>query len=126
MKAKREKPDEAPTQGTGKKKKPDRCRQNANAVASTNRTEKRSGKNEHFEQFLEKPCMNHGYPIKHKLKDCEMLRRTLKGPAKAKPADGDKDSTKEKETLEGQGDPFAGVDGCLVIIRRSGGRLLQA
>ena len=68
--------------------------------------------------MLEKPCTNHGYPVKHKLKDCDLIRRLLRktgkpggdGHDKRPPADQDKEKL-EKE-------PFAEVDWCLVIIGR--------
>ena len=28
--------------------------------------------------MLEKPCTNHGYPVKHKLKDCDLMRHLLR------------------------------------------------
>jgi hypothetical protein len=31
----------------------------------------------HFKRFLEEDCPNHAYPIRHKLKDCDMMRSFL-------------------------------------------------
>ena len=68
--------------------------------------------------MLEKPCTNHGYPVKHKLKDCDLMRRLLRkigkpggdGRDKWLPADQDKEKPAEE--------PFPEVDRCLVIIDR--------
>ena len=32
--------------------------------------------------MLEGPCLNHGYPIKHNLKDCGLMRKFLAGGSK--------------------------------------------
>jgi hypothetical protein len=32
---------------------------------------------DHFERFLDKACQNHRYPIKHKLKDCGMMKNFM-------------------------------------------------
>jgi hypothetical protein len=29
---------------------------------------------DHFEKFLEETCPNHVYPIKHKIRDCGMIK----------------------------------------------------
>jgi hypothetical protein len=31
----------------------------------------------HFERLLEEACPNHVYPIKHKLKDCDMMKNFM-------------------------------------------------
>ena len=33
----------------------------------------------HFEKLLEGPCPNHAFPVKHLLKDCNLMRRFLSG-----------------------------------------------
>ena len=45
--------------------------------------------NEHFEQLLNKPCTNHGYPVKHKFKDCDLMKRLLR--RSGRPAGGGRD-----------------------------------
>jgi hypothetical protein len=32
---------------------------------------------DHFKRLLEEACPNHSYPIKHKLKECSMIRRFM-------------------------------------------------
>ena len=88
----------------------------AGEVAATERQDKRPPRNDHFNQLLEKPCTNHGYPVNHKFKDCDMMKRLLRRTAKAN-GDGrnrhlDADQDKGKPA-EGE---FLDVDQCLVII----------
>jgi hypothetical protein len=64
---------------------------------------------------LEKPCTNHGYPIKHKLKDYELLKRMLGQPSKRKGGDRNKEAPKEQEALAKDGNTFPNPDGCLMI-----------
>ena len=55
-------------------------------VVATERQDKRPQRNDHFDQLLEKPCTNHGYPVNHKFKDCDMMKRLLRRTEKS---DGD-------------------------------------
>jgi hypothetical protein len=50
-------------------------------------TGKQQGNVDHFEQLLEKPCTNQGYPIRHKLKVCELLNHMLDQRSKRKGGD---------------------------------------
>ena len=52
-------------------------------VAVTDRQDKLPPRNDHFNQLLEKPCTNHGYPVNHKFKDCDMMKRLLRRTAKS-------------------------------------------
>jgi len=85
-------------------------------VAAVERQDKRPPRNDHFSQLLEKPCTNHGYPVNHKFRDCDMmkrlLRRTVKtdGDGRNKRPDADQDRGK---LADGE---FPDVDRCLVII----------
>jgi hypothetical protein len=88
-KARRAEQDEGPST-TQEKTKRDRRRPNPNTVAAADQAGKRQSNNDHFEQLLEKPCTNHGYPIKRKLKDCELLKRMLGQPSRRKGRDRDK------------------------------------
>ena len=94
----------------------EKTRRTAGEVEATDRQDKRPPRNNHFDQLLETLCTNHGYPVSHKFKDCDMmkclLRRTAKsdGDGRDKPPDADQD--KEKP-VEGS---FPKVDRCLVII----------
>ncbi|RLN08395.1 putative prpol [Panicum miliaceum] len=100
-KAKAKEPDETPASSKqGNKKRGNRRRPNPNLVAAVDRPAKRKGGNEHFEQLLEKPCTNHGYPVKHKLKDCELLRCVLNPAGKREGGDRDKKAAKELEDYD--------------------------
>jgi hypothetical protein len=74
----------APSSGKGKRKKKDWRHSNSNTVAAADCASKRQGNTNNFEQLLEKMCTNHGYPIKHNLKDCELLKRMMGQPRKRK------------------------------------------
>jgi hypothetical protein len=44
-----------------------------------------------FERLLEEECLNNAYPIKHKLRDCGMMKKfmTSRSPTRDKEAEGD-------------------------------------
>ena len=35
-----------------------------------------------FEKMIKSPCHNHGYPVKHTLEDCDLIKHYLKGEYK--------------------------------------------
>jgi hypothetical protein len=70
-----------------------------------------------FEQLLEKPCTNHGYPVKHKLKDCKLFKRMLGQPSRRKGGDRDKAVPKEQGAPPKDRNTFTDPDGCLMIFR---------
>jgi hypothetical protein len=39
---------------------------------------------DHFEKLLEATCPNHSYPVKHKLKDCTMMKNFMTSGAFSK------------------------------------------
>jgi hypothetical protein len=112
-KAKREYQDEGPSSRQRKRKKKDRHHANSNMVAAADRAGKRQGNTNHFEQLLEKPCPNHGYPVK--LKDCELLKHMLDQPSKHKCGDRDKEAPKDQGAPPKDGSGFLNLDGCLMI-----------
>jgi hypothetical protein len=68
---------------------------------------------DHFEKMLEKPCLNHAFPVKHLYKDCAVMKKylsggTKKGEQKKRPEPADSD-------VEGKDDSFPDSDGCLMI-----------
>ena len=88
----------------------------AGEVAAAERQDKRPTRNDHFSQLLEKPCTNHGYPVNHKFRDCDMMKRLLRRTAKTDGDDRDKrpDASQEKgKPAEGE---FPDVDRRMVII----------
>jgi hypothetical protein len=46
---------------------------------------------DHFKKLLEATCLHHPYHVKHKLKDCVMMRKfmTLRAPSKGSKLEGD-------------------------------------
>jgi hypothetical protein len=114
-KAKRTEQDEAPSTTQEKKKWRDRRCPNPNTVVAADRVDKRQGSNNHFEQLLEKPCTNHGYPFKHKLKDCELLKRMLRQPSRRKGGDRDKEVPKEQGVTPKDENTFPNPNGYLMI-----------
>jgi hypothetical protein len=75
---------------------------------------KRQGNADHFEQLLEKPCTNHGYPVKHKLKDSKLLKRMLGQPSKRKGGDRN-EAPKNKGAPAKDWGSFPKPNGCLMI-----------
>ena len=74
------------------------------------RQDKRPLSNDHFYQLQDKPCTNHGYPVNHKFKDCDMMKHLLRRTAKTDGDDCDKwpDAGQDKEKpVEGE---FSDVD----------------
>jgi hypothetical protein len=69
-----------------------------------------------LEQLLEKPCTSHGYPVKHKLKDCELLKWIMGQPRKRKGGDRDKEALKDQGAPLKDGNTFSDSNGCLMIL----------
>jgi hypothetical protein len=68
------------------------------------------GTPDHFEKLLERPCQNHTFPVKHRYKDCTLMKWFLsrgpkKGDNRRKP-EPTADDAKEKY------DGFPMTDGC--------------
>jgi hypothetical protein len=85
-------------------------------VTTANRAGRRQGNNDHFEKLLQKPCTNHDYPVKHELKDYELLKRMLGQPSKRKGGDRDKEVPKEQGVPPKDRNTFFDPDGCLMIL----------
>ena len=85
-------------------------------VVATECQDKRPSRYDHFNQLLEKPCTNYGYPVNQKFRDCDMMKRLLRRTATT---DGD-GHDKRPDADQDRGKPadgeFPDVDRCLVII----------
>lgn len=62
-----------------------RRRRNGTGTASNKKRlqrciNKRRRKPDYFKQLLEKSCTNHGYLVKHKLKDCKLMKQKMEPP----------------------------------------------
>ena len=66
--------------------------------------------------LLEKPCTNHGYPVNHKFKDCDMMKRLLHRTAKSNGDGRDKQPDADQDKEKPAEGSFPEVDRCLVII----------
>jgi NAD-dependent dihydropyrimidine dehydrogenase PreA subunit len=64
---------------------------------------------DHFEKLLEEICPNHSYPIKHKLRDCDMMKNFM--------ASGSLAQVMEVNEIPDEGDttPFPGQDAVMTI-----------
>lgn len=60
-------------------------------VATADRSPRPPVKNDddHFQKLMDSLCHSHGFPIHHKLRECELLKRFISKPPakKAKPAE---------------------------------------
>jgi hypothetical protein len=63
---------------------------------------------------MEGPCSNHDFPVKHLFKDCDLLKRYLKG--ELAPASNGKQSEPCKDNKEEEA--FLRPEGCLMIFGR--------
>ena len=104
VKVKRDSPDGPSTGREGRKNKKNRRPPAAGEVVAADRQDKHPPWNNHFDQLLEKPCTNHGYPMSHKFKDYDMMKRLLRRMAKSNGDGRDKqpppDQDKEKPVEE--------------------------
>jgi hypothetical protein len=64
---------------------------------------------DHFEKLLEETCPNHAYPVKHKLRDCGMMKNFM--------ASGSLTQGMEIDEVPNEGDatPFPGEDAVMMI-----------
>jgi hypothetical protein len=64
---------------------------------------------DHFEKPLEEACPNHAYPIKHKLRDCDMMKKFMASRSITQGVELNEDSNK------GDMMPFPGEDAFMTI-----------
>ena len=70
------------------------------------------GTPDHFEKMLEGSCLNHGYSIKHALKDCDLMRKFLaRGSKKGDP----KKPNPSGDDADGEDAVYPIETGCLMI-----------
>jgi hypothetical protein len=80
-------------------------------VATTARSSKLQTRppTDHFERLLEEACPNHVYPIKHKLKDCDMMKNFMISGSLTQVIELDEDSG-GSDTM-----PFPGEDAVTTV-----------
>ena len=73
----------------------------------------KTGKLNHisFDKIVKMPCHNSGYPVKHTLEECDLIKRYFKVDYKATGADAPSRSTGNEE----KGDAYPDPKGCLMI-----------
>ena len=64
-----------------------------------------------FKKIIKSLCYNHGYPVKHTLEECDLIKCYFKGDYKATGMDAPFRSTGNKE----KGDAYPDSKGCLMI-----------
>jgi hypothetical protein len=101
-----------------RRNKKNRKRRNIEFVTAVDRAGKQkigradTGKNSgNFEKKMEGSCPNHDFPIKHLFKDCELLKRYLKGRLTSAPK-GNRGEPREASREE---DAFSRPEGYLMI-----------
>jgi hypothetical protein len=70
---------------SSKKRKKNKQWREGSLVATAKRKNKKvptEGTSDHFKKMLEGPCLNHGNPVKHTLKDYGLMRKFLAGGSK--------------------------------------------
>lgn len=67
---------------------------------------------DHFQKVMDSSCQNHGFPVHHNLRECELLKRFIsKLPSKkAKPEEPAKAADQEAPVED-----FPETTGCLMI-----------
>jgi len=64
-----------------------------------------------FNKIFEMSCGNHGYPVKHTLEECDLIKRYFSGDYKTTGTDALSGPTSNKE----KGDAYPDIRGCLMI-----------
>jgi hypothetical protein len=98
----------------GKAKKDNwRCR-NSEFIAVVDRVHRqKTSKLNHvsLDKIVKLPCRNHGYPIKHTLEECDLIKRYFKGDNKSTGTDASSGSISNEE----KGDAYPDPKGCHMI-----------
>lgn len=98
---------------------PDRRRRNHRPrrdeeVATADQPPRPPAKNggDQFQKLMDSSCQNHGFPVRHKLRECELLKRFISKPPakKAKPEEPAKPAEQEAPAKD-----FPETMGCLMI-----------
>ena len=68
-----------------------------------------------FDKIVQMSCHNYGYPVKHTLEECDLIKRYFSGDYKAT----SKHKLSEPVGNEEKGDVYPDPKGCLMIFSRS-------
>jgi hypothetical protein len=107
-----------------KKKKNDKRRRDDNFVATVERKTSRPKGNptkpiptkDHFEMLLYAPCPHHEVPVKHTLRECQLMKNYVKGTLKPRTADQPEKGAPSLDNDDGAGAAFLGEDGVVHMI----------
>jgi hypothetical protein len=102
-----------------KKKKNDKHRRDDNFVAAVERKTSRPKGNptkpastkDHFERLLDMSCPHHEVPVKHTLRECQLMKNYIKGTLKPRTADQPEKGGPSHDHDDGAGAAFPGEDG---------------
>jgi hypothetical protein len=94
-----------------KKKKNKKCRRDNNLVAAMKRKASHPKGNpakpkppkDHFEKLLDAPCLHHEVPVKHSLKDCQLIKNYVNGTLKPRVAGPPKKGGHQPITMMARG-----------------------
>jgi hypothetical protein len=107
-----------------KKKKSDKRRRDDNLVAVVERKASHPKGNpakpdppkDHFEKVLNAPCPHHEVPIKHTLKNCQLIKNYVKDTLKPRAVDPPKKGGSSPDNDDGSGAMYLGEDGVVHMI----------
>jgi hypothetical protein len=107
-----------------KKKKNDKRRCDDNFVAAVERKASRPKGNpakpapsrDHFEKLLDASCPHHEVPVKHTLRECQLMKNYVKGTLKPRTADQPEEQGPSHDNDDDAGAVFPGEDGAVHMI----------
>ena len=70
---------------------------------------------DYFNKLMDSPCTNHGYPVKHLYKDCELLKHFLRQAGGPKEGDNKEVAAKKGGAAGKDGDSFPNLEECITI-----------
>jgi hypothetical protein len=107
-----------------KKKKNDKRRHDENFVAAMEHKAscpkgnqaKPAPSRDHFKRLLDVPCLHHEVPVKHTLRECQLMKNYVKGTLKPKTADQPDKQDPSHDNDDGAGAVFSCEDGVVHMI----------
>ena len=100
------------------KKRKDKHRRDDNLVAAAEwkaARPKNGPPKDHFEKLLEAPCNNHEGPVKHALKDCNLMKKFLAGTMKPRAPEAAKKNARGQEDEDDEAG-YPREDGAVLMI----------
>jgi hypothetical protein len=99
-----------------RKKKNNKCCRDDNLIAAVERKTSRPKGNptkpapskDHFERLLDASCLHHEVPVKHSLRDCQLMKNYVNGTLKPRMADQPKKGGPPPDIDDGTGAAYPG------------------